>query len=179
MSILFILSDNTDGIRFWKKLDWIQPSDIGVISKTIEPQTTDIMLKAILWDNDGVLVDTEPLYFRATAQVLEKVGVKLTEELFRELFLTDSGGAWHLAEEKGVPPNHIETLRRERNELYRDLLYGRSHAIDGVEDVLQKLRPLYTMAVVTSSWKEDFELIHRSTHFLRYFDFVLTREDYG
>jgi beta-phosphoglucomutase-like phosphatase (HAD superfamily) len=37
------------------------------------------MLKAILWDNDGVLVDTEPLYFRATAQVLEKVGVKLTE----------------------------------------------------------------------------------------------------
>ena len=93
--------------------------------------------------------------------------------------MTGSGGAWHLAEEKGVPPNHIETLRRERNELYRDLLYGRSHAIDGVEDVLQKLRPLYTMAVVTSSWKEDFELIHRSTHFLRYFDFVLTREDYG
>jgi hypothetical protein len=41
--------------------------------------TTDVMLKAILWDNDGVLVDTEPLYFRATAQVLEKVGVKLTE----------------------------------------------------------------------------------------------------
>ena len=47
------------------------------------------MFKAILWDNDGVLVDTEPLYFRATALVLGGVGVHLTETLFRELFLTD------------------------------------------------------------------------------------------
>ena len=29
----------------------------------------------ILWDNDGVLVDTEGLYFRATQIILQEVGI--------------------------------------------------------------------------------------------------------
>ncbi len=32
------------------------------------------VIKAIFWDNDGVLVDTEELYFRATQEVLKGVG---------------------------------------------------------------------------------------------------------
>ncbi len=36
------------------------------------------MIKAIFWDNDGVLVDTERLYFLATRHVLATVGVTLT-----------------------------------------------------------------------------------------------------
>ncbi|MBK5102439.1 MAG: hypothetical protein JJE15_15875 [Desulfobacteraceae bacterium] len=39
------------------------------------------MVKAILWDNDGVLVDTEELYFSATRDVLSKVGIDLTRDL--------------------------------------------------------------------------------------------------
>ncbi len=35
----------------------------------------------VLWDNDGVLVDTEGLHFRATRAVLATVGVELTPEL--------------------------------------------------------------------------------------------------
>jgi beta-phosphoglucomutase-like phosphatase (HAD superfamily) len=34
--------------------------------------------KAIFWDNDGVLVDTERLYYTATKQVLATVGVDLS-----------------------------------------------------------------------------------------------------
>ena len=33
------------------------------------------MTKAILWDNDGVLVDTEELYFEATQKVLADAGI--------------------------------------------------------------------------------------------------------
>jgi len=39
----------------------------------------------ILWDNDGVLVDTEGLYFRATQEVLRTVGVHLTADQFKEM----------------------------------------------------------------------------------------------
>ena len=41
----------------------------------------------ILWDNDGVLVDTEGLYFRATQTVLQTVGIDLTAEQFKEISL--------------------------------------------------------------------------------------------
>jgi len=80
------------------------------------------MIKAIFWDNDGVLVDTERLYFLATQQTLATVGVPLTKEQYIELFLVQGKGAWHLAAEKGVSPSAIEQLRHERNTLYSTLL---------------------------------------------------------
>lgn len=39
----------------------------------------------ILWDNDGVLVDTEGLYFRATQIVLARVEVPLTAQQFKAI----------------------------------------------------------------------------------------------
>jgi beta-phosphoglucomutase-like phosphatase (HAD superfamily) len=50
------------------------------------------MVKAILWDNDGVLVDTARLYLRATREALATVGVDLTRELYIELFLYQGKG---------------------------------------------------------------------------------------
>jgi len=37
----------------------------------------------VLWDNDGVLVDTEGLYFQACSQVLGSVGIDLTLDRFK------------------------------------------------------------------------------------------------
>jgi len=34
---IFIFNDHSDGIAFWKSVGWTPRSDIGVISKTIEP----------------------------------------------------------------------------------------------------------------------------------------------
>lgn len=61
------------------------------------------MLKAIFWDNDGVLVDSEYMSYRATRDALARVGVVLTEEMYVQFFLKQSCGAWHLAAERGIP----------------------------------------------------------------------------
>ena len=50
------------------------------------------MIKAIFWDNDGVLVDTERLYFLATQQVLATVDVHLTKEQYRKFYLAQGTG---------------------------------------------------------------------------------------
>lgn len=135
--------------------------------------------RALLWDNDGVLVDTERWYFQATREVLAKVGIELTEALFFTLFLARSGGAWHLAAERGLSEMEIADLRRERNERYQRFLAEKPLPIPGVEETLRRLRPHFAMGIVTSSHRVDFEAIHRRTGFLRYFDFALTLEDYG
>ena len=49
--------------------------------------------KAILWDNDGVLVDTEHLYRDATRQIMAAVGFNLSDEQYRDLFLSQNHGA--------------------------------------------------------------------------------------
>ena len=137
------------------------------------------MTRAIFWDNDGVLVDTEHLYFEATQQVLAQAGIRLTEDTYLELFLRQGRGAWHLAEERGVPPADIDRLRDERNALYAHLLDQAPRLIEGVLDVLEALHGKYVMGVVTSSRKDHFDVIHRSTGVLKYFDFVLAAGDYS
>jgi HAD superfamily hydrolase (TIGR01509 family) len=134
------------------------------------------VFEAIFWDNDGVLVETEGLYFQATREVLGTVGVTLTEEMYLELFLRQSRGAWHLAEARGVPAPEVAALRRRRDERYSELLAAGPVAIPGVADSLRRLAARYRMAVVTSS--DHFDHIHRDRDFLALFEFVLTSAHY-
>lgn len=136
------------------------------------------MFKTILWDNDGVLVDTEKFYYLANKKLLARFKIDLTEEMFRDLYLTQSLGAWHLISEFDSVPVDIPRLKEERNGIYLKLLQSQDFKIDGVEETLKTLKKKYTMGIVTSSLREHFEAIHRRTNYLRFFDLVLTHGDY-
>ena len=135
------------------------------------------MVDAIFWDNDGVLVDTEHLYFEATRQVLATVEIPLTDDDYRELFLVQGRGAWHLAEARGLPPSQVEALRQHRNALYARLIAEGPRVLPGVREVVAGLHGHYRMGVVTSSRRDHFEIIHRQTGLLEYFNFVVTADD--
>jgi len=135
-------------------------------------------IEAVFFDNDGVLVDTEPLYFEATRHVFASIGVTLTEADYIDLFLVQGRGAWHLAEARGLPPAEIERLRDARNALYTKRIAERSHAVAGVAAVLDTLHGKYAMGVVTTCQRAHFDVIHQRTGLLTYFDFVLTHDDY-
>jgi len=132
------------------------------------------MIRAILWDNDGVLVDTERLYLQATKEIMEAAGRPFTMDDYREYFLRQGIGAWHLLD---VSADEVLRLREARNDRYSDLLRAHACAIDGVADVLAQLHGKYTMGIVTSSRRDHFELIHARCDLLRYFDFVLTADE--
>lgn len=137
------------------------------------------MRNAILWDHDGVLVDTERLYYEATRQMLARVGVDLTLAQYRRLLLVEARGAWHLAEERGVPPADVERLRQARNALYQEMISQGDVIVPGAFELLRRLKPHYRMAIVTSCRREHFEAIHRRSGLRDLVEFVLVREDYG
>lgn len=133
------------------------------------------MIKAIFWDNDGVLVDTEGLFFRANEETLAGVGITLRWEQFEEISLTKGGSVLQLAAVPGT--DAFYELRRRRDALYADLLTCKPLVMDGVRDVLEALKGKYVMGIVTSSGHEHFEIIHRQSGLLPYFQFVLTMKD--
>ena len=137
------------------------------------------MIKAIFWDNDGILVDTEQYYYRATKDVLAGVGADLTLELFAELLLKQAKGAWHLATEQGCSKQEVDELHKQRNLNYLELLKTENIGLPDVEDVLKQLYGKITMCIVTSSLKDTFAVIHERTGFLKYIDFVLASGDYA
>jgi HAD superfamily hydrolase (TIGR01509 family) len=136
------------------------------------------MIKAVFFDNDGVLVETEHLYFQATREVFARQGIILSEAMYVEYFLRQGKGTWFLLKENGCSPQEIEDLRRERNRIYLGLLHSETILIDGVEAALKRLHGKVCMGIVTSSRRDHFETIHRQTGILPYFNFFLTIEDY-
>lgn len=133
---------------------------------------------ALLWDNDGVLVDTERLYYQATRELLASVGANLTEALYVEFFLRQNTGAWHLARELGVDDARIVALTSQRNARYSELLGVGNLVYPGVAAALAQLSSHYRMAIVTSSHTDHFQLIHQTSELLPHFEFCLTRSDY-
>jgi HAD superfamily hydrolase (TIGR01509 family) len=135
------------------------------------------MIKGIFWDNDGILADTEPLYFRATREVLARFGVELTQQQFIDISLKDGSSLFSLAPDN-LTSAELDTARRSRDARYAELLREETRIIPGVEETLAALHGRVSMAIVTSSRPEHFALIHDCSGLLKYFDFVLTRDDY-
>jgi HAD superfamily hydrolase (TIGR01509 family) len=136
------------------------------------------MLKAIFWDNDGVLVDTEHLYYDATRATLAEIGVAVSEAQFIELSLRQGRSVFDLARAQ-LDEARIETLRQARNTRYAERLRAGVAPLPGVETALAALHGRAQLAVVTSSNHDHFEIIHAATGLLRWFDFAITNRDYA
>lgn len=134
-------------------------------------------MNTLLFDNDGVLVDTERYYFTANRRVLEPFGITLTAEQFADVSLRQGLSVIRTLL-PDCPEHTLAGLHRQRNRLYTELLQTEPLAIPGIEKQLVLLGQQYRMAIVTSSLREHFDIIHSRLDLLRYFDFVLTREDY-
>lgn len=133
----------------------------------------------ILWDNDGVLVDTERLFYQSNRELFLPFGIDLSELDFFNWYLSDNCGAWHLLEHLGLDEARVVQLREGRNRRYAELLLGAAvEPIAGVGELLSALAARVPMGVVTSSMGSHFALIHSRLDLLRHFRFVLTAEHY-
>lgn len=137
------------------------------------------MFDGIFWDNDGVLMETEHLYYRANAEALAGVGVELSLDDFRRISLRQGESVLDLAAWSGQGGNGPAELRRVRDGIYFRLLGEEARVIPGVRETLERLQGRFPMAVVTSCRRVNFLQMHRGSGLLDYFDFILTREDYG
>ena len=143
------------------------------ISRTMES------LQAILFDNDGVLVDTEALYFQANREALASVGVVLDEATYVECLLREGIGVWHLAEARGISPAGIEALRAARDRRYFELVDEAESSFPASPSFSPKLAARFRLAIVTSSEPGPFARTHARTGLLPHFELTLTRNDYG
>lgn len=131
----------------------------------------------LFWDNDGVLVETEQLYYQANREALAAYGIHLSLDQFSTISLRLGQSVLDLANDH-LDPQQRQVLRQERNHRYNALLASQPLLRPGVRDTLQKLHGRVRMAIVTSSRRVHFDLIHANTGILDMFDFILTREDY-
>ena len=135
------------------------------------------MKKYILFDHDGVLVDTEFWYYRAGERALADIGFTLDRDQYLR-DMTQGMATWAQAIAAGVDEQTISRQREVRNVYYQEYLRTEDIEIEGVLQTLAELADTYRMAIVTTSKRADFALIHEERSILDYMEFHLDREDY-
>lgn len=134
-------------------------------------------VRFVLWDNDGVLVDTEEGYYLATQRALAELGVVLELPIYHRM-RAQGVTTWTLARQAGIEAPKIEKQRGLRDRYYQQFIRSRNLEIAGVRDVVASMAESYRMAIVTTAKRRDFELIHRERRIVRHMEFVLTGDDF-
>jgi len=133
--------------------------------------------KYILFDHDGVLVDTEFWYYKAGERALADIGLTLDKDQYLR-DMSQGLGTWARASAAGIDEQTISRQREVRNDYYQEYLRTEAIEIEGVVETLAELSKYVRMAIVTTAKRADFEIIHEKRQIIQFMDFVLVREDY-
>jgi HAD superfamily hydrolase (TIGR01509 family) len=133
--------------------------------------------KYILFDHDGVLVDTEFWYYKAGERALADIGLALDKDQYLR-DMNQGLGTWAQARAASLDEEIIGRQRVVRDDYYQEYLRTEAIEIQGVVEALSELSKYVRMAIVTSAKRVDFEIIHEQRQIRPFMEFVLVREDY-
>lgn len=137
------------------------------------------MIKYILFDMDGVLINTEPLHYKIWKQILEEYGVDMEYDKYKlcigstraflyDLLWREYGINFH--KEEGV----FERFKTIKNEIIKREGTPR---IEGVQETIKYLYEKgYRMAVASSSSQDYIELHMNELHLTKYFHLLFSAE---
>ncbi len=148
------------------------------------------MIEAVIFDMDGVLIESEPLWREAEIKVFERVGISLTEDMCRQTtgFRTDETVAhWYrfqpwdnpsqeeigleiektvcdIIDEKGVPAPGVREIIKFFKERNIPRALASSSAPDVIEHVLKKLDLANEFVITSSGTNEEFGKPHPAVY---------------
>jgi len=135
------------------------------------------MIEAVLWDNDGVLVDTETLFFQTTRLAFAQLGLDLTEEIWGSHYLGAGKTSREIAALLSGDDARISAMLEERNQQYRQVLQQPPALRPHVRETLDQLSGRVRLAIVTGSHRDQFLLMHQSSGLLPFFDTIVTGDE--
>jgi HAD superfamily hydrolase (TIGR01509 family) len=140
------------------------------------------MITAIIFDMDGVLVDSEPFHMQIERRQFELNGLSVPEQEHLSFMGTASELMWRKIREKyHTALTEQELLEQNRAESIR-FFSELEHipVMAGLPELLEKLRSKnYPMAVASSSFPEVIELLLRKSNLRNYFQVVVSGEEAG
>jgi HAD superfamily hydrolase (TIGR01509 family) len=139
------------------------------------------MLRALIFDLDGVLVDSEPLIFELTRQMALQEGWTLSrEEYFRDfLALDDRGIIEHLYESHGRALNlaRRDELVQWKFHAYAEAIRDGLPVMPGAAEFVRKVAEKYPLAIASGSLRSEVEHLLVKSGLREKFLLLVTAED--
>jgi HAD superfamily hydrolase (TIGR01509 family) len=137
-----------------------------------------VRYSAIIFDLDGVIIDSEALHNAAVAAALQERGVILPQSIFEEfLGIPDAVFLEHASQTYLAGSVGAETLLADKQRIFL-ATQDQVQSIPGAVDFIRSLRPqVEALALVTSSLRQNQELAFAKFGLSPHFDVVVTAED--
>jgi beta-phosphoglucomutase len=137
---------------------------------------------AVLFDFDGVIVNSEPLHFHAFHEVLAEEDIEITEEeYYGELIGFDDKGAFRHVFAKHSRPLGPKTFLRvmtRKSETMMELIRARKYsALPGVEEFVRGLWRNYPLAICSGALREEIEAMLEGINLRDCFRVIVAAED--
>ena len=138
--------------------------------------------RAVLFDFDGVIVNSEPLHFYAFHEVLKTERIEITEdEYYREIIGFDDRGAFRkIFERRNRPlePKILLALMACKSGIMMDLIQDRRFtALPGVEEFVRSLWRTRPLAICSGALREEIEAMLEGVALRDCFQVIVAAED--
>ncbi len=136
-------------------------------------------IRAVLFDMDGVIVDSEPQHIQAFQKTLASHGHTLDHENYQTYFAgkTDQKGLEDFLQTH-TDSTPIEDLLAEKTGHFLDIAENDITPYAGIIDVIQGLRKKgIKLALVTGSVRQEVEVILSALNIRDAFDVIITADD--
>lgn len=134
-------------------------------------------MKAIIFDMDGVIIDSEPLHFELERELLEELGGKITEKEHNNFVGTTDYHMWDTFKKQfniELPVEEIINIKRER---FNQNIH-RIKLVDNFEDFIIKVYDAgYSLGLASSNNKKTVDLIIERFNLNKYLKVAMSGEE--
>lgn len=139
------------------------------------------MVRAVVFDFDGVLANSEPLHFRAYREVLAEEGLKLTEADYyaRYLGYDDVGAFGAMATDRGVRWNadHVAALVARKAERLEAFERNASVLFPGAAAAVRRMANSCPLAIASGALRAEIVRVLERERLALFFPVVVAAED--
>jgi len=138
------------------------------------------MIKAILMDFNGVIINDEPLQMQAYQEILKNEGIELTEaDYYASLGMDDRTfiAAAHRRAGKEVSAEKNKAINDAKTARWREIVDKEMPIFEGVENFVRKMEKDFALGIVSMAWREEIEYVLNKVGLLGCFSIIVSAED--
>jgi len=138
------------------------------------------VIRAVVFDFDGVIADSEPLHLRALQEVLSPIGLTVDRREYYSRYLgyDDVGAFRAIGSDRGVQltDDRIRTLIAAKSTIYQSLLTA-DVLYAGAHECVRRLADVYPLGIASGALRHEIEAILRAGALDGYFRFIVASGD--
>jgi beta-phosphoglucomutase family hydrolase len=139
---------------------------------------TKYLNHAVLWDMDGVLVDTGNFHFIAWKKMFDELGLPFDREDFRKTFGMNNTGILEWMYGRKPEAEEISRISDKKELLFRESIKGKAELLPGVLSWLKQLQAWGIKQAITSSAPpENIDFLVAELKIAEFFDAIVSGFD--